>query len=115
MLVTTSTSGDPALTGPPNYVACADFRSLRVRMRLTPAPGTPAGDTCTAQVFWSTVERQMCEELSVVFSAKLDGQWHEYTLDLTAKPTWTGMADLLRLDPTDRAEVRIEVDRIELL
>jgi hypothetical protein len=82
-------------------------------MRLTPPQGADRKE-CTAQVFWSTVERQMCEDTSAMFPAQLDGKWHEYVVDLAAKPAWKDVADQLRLDPCDAADVGIEVDRIEL-
>jgi hypothetical protein len=49
-----------------------------------------------------------------MFPAQLDGKWHEYVVDLAAKPAWKDVADQLRLDPCDAADVGIEVDRIEL-
>jgi len=114
VLVTTTTSGDPALSSPPNYVHCNEYKSVVVRMRLTP-PAGEARTECPAQVFWSTVDRQMGEELSATFTAQLDGQWHTYTVDLGDRPAWTGLADSLRLDPSDAPDVKIEVDRVELV
>lgn len=112
-LMATSTSNDPALTGPPSYVRCESIASVRIRMRLTPCQA-PVNGQCVAQVFWSTVEQQMCEETSTTFVAELDGQWHEYNVDLAAIKTWRGVMDRLRLDPCDRPDIRIEVDRVEL-
>jgi len=112
VLVTTTTTGDPALSSPPNYVRCEEYGSVVLRMRLTP----PEGETrteCTAQLFWSTVERQTCEELGATFPAYLDGNWHTYTVDLAAEPAWTGTADSLRLDPCDAPDIRVELDRVE--
>ncbi len=112
VLATSSTTNDPALSGPPSYVRCADYGTVTVRMRLTPPEGEER-EECTAQVFWSTVERQICEETSATFPAQLDGKWHTYTVDLAASPAWTGMADSLRLDPCDAPDIGIEIDRIE--
>jgi hypothetical protein len=112
VLLTSSTTGDPALSSPPNYVRCADHQTVRVRMRLTPQEGTERKE-CIGQVFWSTVDRQMCEETSATFTAQLDGKWHVHEVDLAGKPAWTGTADSLRLDPCDAPDIKIAVDRLE--
>lgn len=110
-VVTTSTGRDPQLNIPPTYLPSEDYRSLYLRMRLTPPSNTATTDV--AQLFWSTVERSMCEETSVAFEVALDGRWHEYRVSLDAS-AWLGLVDRLRLDPTSIPGVRIEVDMMRL-
>jgi hypothetical protein len=66
-------------------------------------------------VFWSTVERAICEETSVKFSVPLDGRWHEYDLDLRDHSAWKGLMDRFRLDPVDVAGVKVEVDEVRVI
>jgi len=113
-LTTVSENGDPQLTSPLTYLRCEDYGRLRVRMRLTPKAGEAPG-TATGQLFWSTTERGLCEELSVHFAVEVDGGWHEYAIDLSASPAWAGLTDRLRFDPVDVAGVTVEIDLIELV
>jgi hypothetical protein len=113
MLITASRTTDPQVTSPRTYLRCEEYARLRVRMRLTPPEGAPV--KATGQLFWSTVERSMCQETSVPFPVHLDGRWHEYEADLTAVPGWKGTTDRLRLDPVDVAGVRIEVDEVRVV
>ncbi len=111
-LVTTSESDDPQLTSPPTYLDCAEYGSMRLRMRLT---GEGDARTATGQLFWETVEMRMRAETSVLFDVEVDGRWHEYEVDLTEAPAWRGMTDRLRLDPVNEPGVKIEIDRLRIL
>jgi hypothetical protein len=44
-----------------------------------------------------------------------DGQWHDYTADLTANPRWRGIVTGLRFDPCNRIGVRINIAEIALV
>lgn len=121
-LAATSTHIDPQLTSPVTYLPCAEYGQLTLRMRATPTPpkkgengevSTPA--SATGQLFWSTVEHGLSEEASATFPVPLDGQWHEYTLNLRGHPAWQGLLDRLRLDPVDVGGVRIELDQVRLI
>ncbi len=112
-LVATSVNQDPQLHAPPSYVRAESRRRLLLRLRLTPAQ-EPSGHV-TGQVFWTTVQRAMCEETSVYFDPLLDGRWHDYSVDLGASPAWAGLVDGLRLDPVNLADVKTELDRVELV
>ncbi len=105
-----TTTTDPLIASPPNYIECSQFPRVRIRMKALGPEGSPP--SCTAQLFWSTVEYAMREDTSIAFSVLLDGRWHTYELDLTAARKWTGMADAIRLDPADRPGIQVAIDEI---
>jgi len=111
-LTMTTTTTDPQITSPVTYLACKDHPRMRIRMRATPVEKGSA--SATGQVFWSTIDKVMGEQTSIGFAVPLDGQWHDYDLDLASRAGWTGRADRLRLDPVDAAGVKVEVDEISL-
>lgn len=106
-------SNDPQLWAPYNYVDCGLYPRVRIRMRVSLDAAEPV--TVPAQIFWSTVEYAMREDTSITFDVAVDDQWHVYELDLSKNPKWTGLADGLRLDPGDRAGLRVHVDEVRFL
>lgn len=108
-----TTTTDPQISAPANYIECGKVGGVRLRMKAVGPAGGPS--TTGAQLFWSTVDHAMREDTSVAFEVRLDGRWHEYDLDLRRSAKWTGMADGLRLDPADIANVDIAVDEVVYL
>lgn len=111
-LAMTTTGEDPSLTGPLTYLDCRKYRTAHIRMRAM-SSDKAAPDTA-GQFFWSTIEMGMSGPPSIRFPVPLDGQWHDYDLDLRANPNWKGRTDRLRLDPTEKAGVKVEIDEIWL-
>ena len=109
----TTSNADPQVSSPANYIECARYPRLRIRMKAAPPEGAP--QTVPAQVFWSTVEYAMREDTSQSFTLKADDRWHVYEVNLSQSPKWKGMADGLRLDPGDRAGLNITVDEVLFL
>lgn len=101
---------DPAFFGPPTQIRASRRKTLMVRMRLTPAQRAETTDT--AQVFWSTRSVGTSEAASVRFPVHLDGQWHEYRVDLSGNPRWRGTIIGLRLDPCNQPGVRVSIAKI---
>ena len=107
-----TTGDDAAFFGPPVQLPAGRYRRLRLRMRLERA-GVPFEDM--AQLFWSTRSATESEATSIRFPVRIDGQWHEYTLNLQKNPRWRGVVTRLRLDPCTRSEVNVALALIELL
>jgi len=108
----TSTSNDPLLNSPATYLAAEAYDAIVVRMRITPGEGQTG--VTTGQLFWSTVDRAVCEGLSLSFEVSVDGEWHEYVLPVADNPEWKGTIDRLRLDPVAAPGLKIDIDRIEI-
>ena len=87
----------------------ADFDTLNIRMRISD------GGSSRGQVFFSTDSQpEFTEADSVLFNVRTDGEFHDYSLDMSAEPGWTGVVDALRIDPLFDGPATIEVDRIWL-
>jgi hypothetical protein len=48
------------------------------------------------------------------FEVSVDGQWHDYRVPVGESRRWTGTITRLRLDPVNRAGVRVEVEKVKL-
>ena len=46
---------------------------------------------------------------------KVDGEWHEYTLDLSGHPAWTGMVDEVWFDPTELHFTDVLIDSMAFI
>jgi len=53
-----------------------------------------------AQLFWGNDKGRPSERNSITFTITPDNTFHEYVLDLTSTPSWTGRINTLRFDPT---------------
>ncbi len=93
-----------SITGPDPYLARSMLRirgdacpAVVVRMRVT------AGEL--GQFYWGTESSPgFSEERVVNFPIQADGQFHEYRLDLSRHPRWSGQTiTALRLDPGNGA------------
>lgn len=106
-LVTETTGDDPWMLSPRVALDAVPAR-LVVRMRASGDASLDLG-----QLFWAVEgDPAYIEARSVTFDVRLDGEWHDYVVDLSDAFGWEGTITSLRLDPMGRAGVRIEVDRI---
>lgn len=86
---------DPSISIAPKFSA-AKFNVLKFEMLL----GSEA--TPDTQVFWCNQEtKNFSEKQTARFKSQNDGQWHEYTIDLSLNPAWIGIITGLRIDPTN--------------
>ena len=112
LLSARTTGNDPAFFGPPLQARSTAFKSVAVRMKLQRVDGLPFKDS--AQLFWRTRRIPESEASSTRFDVVADGQWHDYRVPVAANQRWRGVITRLRLDPCNRAGVRIELDGIRL-
>lgn len=81
-------------------------------MNLQRVDGPPFKDS--AQLFWRTRRMPESEASSTRFDVVADGQWHDYRVPVAVNQRWRGVITRLRLDPCNRAGVRIELDGLRL-
>jgi hypothetical protein len=112
VLHTVTAGQDPALFGPPMQASASHWPKVWVRLRLTPTAGPAFRDH--AQLFWRTKRWAESEASSLRFPVEVDGQWHDYELRVSENLRWRGIITRLRLDPANRAGVRVELDEIRL-
>ena len=68
------------------------------------------------RLYWGTVEYPLvaenlhirCEN-SVAVAALPDGEWHEYTLELSSNPLWKGAINELWFDPPQLQFTAIDI------
>lgn len=106
-LITESNGSDPAIYGEAMDIDSKRFRRAEIRMKVDRGRG--------AQLFWAAKSRGFVEASSLRWEINPDGQFHVYELDLGASPAWKGRIGAFRLDPTDAAGARIEVDYVRLI
>ena len=88
-------------------VDAAAFPRVEIRMKVS------SGNT--AQLFFVTASDPTEDETkSSLFSVIDDGQFHKYTLDMSAVKGWNGTITQIRLDPTD-TQASVEVDYIRMM
>ena len=106
-LITESNGSDPAIYGEAMDIDSKRFRRAEIRMKVDRGRG--------AQLFWAAKSRGFVEASSLRWEINPDGQFHVYELDLGASPAWKGRIGAFRLDPTDAAGARIEIDYVRLI
>ncbi len=111
LLSFSTVAADPALVVSTPGLNAGEFSRLSVRMRIR----GPEGQQGCAQLFWSTSGSSTSESASVRFPLQVDGQFHEYSVDLTQNPRWRGRISTLRFDPCDFKGAEIDIDRIAFL
>jgi len=107
---TADACGDPVFLSPP----CLEIPAGRevtivVRMKVS------AGEK--GQIFWKDKEHGRwgwSEERSEKFDLILDGNFHEYRIEMTTSPLWTGIIEQFRFDPSN-APCEIEIDYFKVL
>ena len=108
-LTLTSTTHDPAINVTLNRIAAADFSRLVVRMKLTPSVRKQQ-----AQLFWTTASSPTSEQRSVKATLAEDGEFHDYTFELSKNPLWKGRITSFRFDPLGLTDINVEIDSMRL-
>ena len=100
--------------------AASQYGSFRVRMKVTPNPRAGLGKTQAPKLRlkWGTAAEPIIgkgvavdQRRSVAVTPALcDGEWHEYTLDLSANPDWKGEIDELWFEAADVMHARVAID-----
>lgn len=101
ILRTEVTGTDPMLSALGVQVDAGKYKTLEVKMRINSSDD--------AQFFFSRKQESMDEEKSVKFRPIADGQFHTYTVDLSANPRWKGTIASLRFDPTSTRGAKVEI------
>jgi hypothetical protein len=105
MTLTTLDDDPSTMSGP--VTVPASFDTMVISMRL------PEGSDTIGQVFFLTDNAPNWSEAnSVVFDVIADGEFHEYALDLSGLPGWSGIVKRLRLDPVAAAGLTVDIDYI---
>jgi hypothetical protein len=105
-----TTSGDPAVVVALDNLRAAKYGRATVRMRIKAAAPADAN----AQLFWSVGGGASGEATSAIVPVKIDGEFHEYTFDLRAKPRWRSRISTLRFDPCNDPDAEIWIDSFAL-
>lgn len=106
----------------PKPFAADRFRALNVRMRLVAKPeggkGLPTGNE-KVRLMWGREGHPILApsgRLDVSAFAEtpafVDGEWHWYELPLEGNPQWSSTIDELWFDPSDLANVNVEIDEM---
>lgn len=84
----------------------AQFRKFLIRMKITPNQGFPPAGDEKMTLFWGTPECPVISkelvlnnDSTISTTVQADGEFHEYSLELTVHPNWKGMVEELWLDP----------------
>jgi len=101
-----STGGDPYITRTACNAPAADAPVVLVRMSVSKGNA--------AQFFWTTDSQgDFSEDKSVTFPVIADGNYHDYVLNVSANPRWTGRITAIRLDPCNDAGAVIRIRHIK--
>ena len=104
LLVGETTGPDPILAGPAVRIETYTAGTMIVRMKVEKDD--------RAQLFWSTTVIGQSEATSAGVALIGDGEFHEYTVDLSQVQTWRGVVVSLRFDPVSGAGTRFAIDYI---
>ena len=98
----------------------AKYKTFRVRMRVTPNAKAGSGGVKNPdmRLKWGTAEHPIIgsglaiDERRCVASCpvKVDGEFYEYAIDLSANPDWKGMVDELWFEACPIMHARVAVD-----
>ena len=98
----------------------AKYRRFRVRMKITPNAKHGLGDVKehVMRLKWGTNERPIIppslfvDETHCVAKCPvtIDGEFHEYALDLAANADWRGMVDELWFEACQAMHARVAID-----
>ena len=98
----------------------AKYRRFRVRMKITPNAKHGLGDVKehVMRLKWGTNERPIIPPSLFVDETRcvakcpvaLDGEFHEYALDLAANADWRGMVDELWFEACQATHARVAID-----
>ncbi len=101
-------SRDPAIMAATPGLRTKKFERCIIRMSLE---GSAVRED-SAQMFFSVNGQAAIEETSFRFPVKVDGQMHEYRVDLKTVPRWRSMVSSLRFDPCNTSGVKVAIDSI---
>lgn len=94
------------------------FNQCVVRMKMT-ANNSSADGSEVGQLFWGAIGYPLFDknlaisiDQSQMFPVKVDGQFHEYKINLKDNCFWRGMINELWFNPVNRPFVRVEIDYI---
>jgi len=105
-LIIESLDDDPYMSSATTTIP-SSFDTMIITMRV------PKGPNTFGQVFFLTDTDPLWDEAkSVVFDVIADGEFRDYTLDLSGLDGWSGLINRLRIDPVAAAGLTIDVDRI---
>ena len=116
LLVMTATRGNPMLFTPSVDVNAADQKAVSFRMRL--GQGIPSKGCL---LFITDTQPQYTDEALVLFDCASDGQFHDYEVDMSEDPLWTGTVLQLRFQPfyvgwpIPEEQRIVELDRFAIL
>ena len=103
--------------------AAEQFTKFKVRMKVTLNKNvTPSPDKQElVRLYFGTTEQPLIQEklrihreAAVSVPGILDGEWHEYTLDLTSNPLWSGMINELWFDPPQLYSTHVDIQWMKL-
>ena len=94
LLTMTATRGNPMLFTPHLNISAADRKTVRFRMKL--GKGIP---TKGCLLFVTDRQTQYTDEAQVIFDCATDGEFHDYEVDMSEDPLWTGKVLQLRFQP----------------
>ena len=103
----TSSSDDPALRSPSLRVRASRFTRVVVEMR--------ADEPGSAQLFFTTAAQpQVSESASAHVAIAAHGEFRPYAFEVGHNALWGGCVKSMRLDPTNKAGVTVEIRAIRL-
>jgi hypothetical protein len=106
-LTAQSTGNDPSMVSPRFAIDAKVFPIIEMSMKVS------SGNT--AELFFVTnADDNYDGTKSSTFAVIGDGQFHRYTLDMSAVKGWNGTITQIRLDPTD-TQASVEVDNIRMI
>lgn len=101
-----SVTDDPYLVSGPTTIP-ASYDTAIIRMRVS------SGADTFGQLFFVTgTDQGWNEAKSLVFDVVADGEFRDYTLDLSTLRTWNGLIEGLRIDPVAASGLTVDIDRI---
>jgi len=118
------TRGGHAMRACPKPFQAKDHARLAVQMRLTAntrSNAKPKG-TETLTMYFGSAEAPLIRvggivdwSRQILCPVKVDGEWHEYTVELSEVKGWNGCIDGLALIPVNLRDVFVEIRKIEFL
>lgn len=105
-LVLESLDNDPWIVSEPTIFSAA-YDTMLITMRVS------EGASTIGQVFFLTDGDPTWDETkSLVFDVIADGEFHDYTLDMSMVRGWDGLIAQLRLDPVAASGLTVDIDRV---
>lgn len=106
-------TNDPAIQTQFAPVFAKKWKGMTIRMRVTDA-GIDSNRQEIVQLFWKKNGQNITESCSAKLPLIADGQFHDYPFNLEKLATWRGQITGFRLDPLNRENVTVEIQKIEL-